>query len=111
MTGSATRIFWIGAASLAAPVAHRLAGDLTAGARCRSSATKPTRRCDLSQNGFVCECPQRQSTIASPGGSTNSLPSASITRTGPSTLYGPFARALIVTSAIAPVYGPGLASP
>jgi hypothetical protein len=27
------------------------------------------------------------------------LPSASITRTGPSILYGPFARALMVTSA------------
>ena len=32
------------------------------------------------------ECPQRQSTIELPSGSSNSFPSASITRTGPSTL-------------------------
>ena len=65
---------------------------------------KPTRRWLLSQNGFVRECPQRQSAIALPSGSTNSFPSASITRTGPSILYGPFARALIVTSFISPSY-------
>ena len=69
-----------------------------------SSATKPTRRCDLSQNGLFRECPQRHRTIALPSGSTNSLPSASTTRTGPSTFSGPFVRALMVTSAIAASY-------
>ena len=42
--------------------------------RAESSATKPVRRWLLSQNGFVRDCPQRQSTIASPSGSTNSFP-------------------------------------
>jgi hypothetical protein len=58
----------------------------------------------LSQKGFVRECPHRQSTIPSPGGISNSFPSASITRTGPSTLYGPFVLALIVTTLMAPSY-------
>jgi hypothetical protein len=40
----------------------------------------------VSQNGFVAECPQRQSTMELPCGTTNSLPSASTIRTGPVTL-------------------------
>jgi len=58
----------------------------------------------LSQNGLVAECPHRHSTIESPSGSSNALPSASITRTGPTTLYGPFARTVIVTSLMRPRY-------
>src|ERR687897_403569 len=48
---------------------------------------------DSPQNGFVREWPQRQSTMSSPSGSTNSLPAASIPRPEPVTLYGPLARA------------------
>ena len=44
--------------------------------------TKPTRRCDLSRR-LRGRVPAATSTIASPGGSTNSLPCASMTRTGP----------------------------
>ena len=55
-------------------------------------------RCDASQNGFVAERPHRHRTIEPPSGSTNSWPSGSTIRTGPSTLYGPFVRALISTS-------------
>ena len=65
---------------------------------------KPTLRCDLSQKGFVAECPHRQSTIALPAGTANSFPSESITRTGPSTFKGPFALALMVTAHIQPRY-------
>ena len=36
----------------------------------RSVASKPDVRCDLSQNGFVAERPQRQSATVSPAGSS-----------------------------------------
>jgi hypothetical protein len=51
-----------------------------------SAASKPTCEWDLSQKGFVFDAPQRHNTTLSPGGSSNSLPSASIRRTGPVTL-------------------------
>ena len=62
------------------------------------SATNPSRLWDASQKGFVRECPQRQRTIASPAGRSSSRPSASTILTSPTTLYGPFARTVIVTS-------------
>jgi hypothetical protein len=62
-----------------------------------SSATKPTRLCDASQNGFVREWPQRQSATALPSGAAISRPSAATMRTGPASLYGPFGRTVIVT--------------
>jgi hypothetical protein len=40
----------------------------------------------LSQNGFVFDPPQRQSTTDSPSGTSYSFPSASIRRIGPVTL-------------------------
>ena len=62
-----------------------------------SSAMNPTRLCDASQNGFVCEWPQRHSATADPSGSSNSRPSASTILIGPTTLYGPFARTVMLT--------------
>src|SRR4051812_33440688 len=53
--------------------------------------------CEASQNGLVCDWPQRHRTIASPGGSSKTPPSGSMTRTGPVTLYGPLSRTLIST--------------
>jgi hypothetical protein len=63
-----------------------------------SSAMNPTRLCDASQNGLLCEWPQRHSATAVPSGSSNSLPSASTIVIGPTTLYGPFARTVMLTS-------------
>jgi hypothetical protein len=51
------------------------------------AAVKPISECVESQNGFVFEAPQRHRTIGFPSsGSSNSLPSASISRIGPVTL-------------------------
>ena len=61
----------------------------SAGAICgaTSSATNPIRRCVASQNGFVAECPQRQSTTASPARELEcSPPSASTIRHRPDDL-------------------------
>ena len=63
-------------------MAPRLRPRLTA----RSAASKPIFEWVLSQNGFVVEAPQRHSTMPSPSGMSNSLPSASIIVTGPVTL-------------------------
>src|SRR5215212_10798722 len=64
----------------------------------RSAASKPIFECVPSQNGFVVEPPQRQSTMLSPiSPRSYSVPSASITVTGPVTLYGPLWRTLITT--------------
>ena len=51
-----------------------------------SAASKPIFECVLSQKGLVVEAPQRHRTMPSPSGSSYSLPSASITVTGPVTL-------------------------
>ena len=51
----------------------------------RSHASKPEARCDVSQNGLVCDCPQRHSAIV-PSGTSKRLPSASTMVTGPVTL-------------------------
>src|SRR3954447_7962658 len=69
----------------------------------RSAASKPIFECVLSQNGFVVDAPQRQSTIESSFVwcvRSYSLPSASMTRTGPLTRYGPFSRTLISTTSL-----------
>jgi hypothetical protein len=54
--------------------------------------------CVPSQKGLLADRPQRQSaTSGFPVGSSHSLPSASTTRTGPRTMYGPFSRIRIST--------------
>ena len=52
----------------------------------RGHDSNPCSRWALSQNGFVCDLPQRHRTIEPSSGSSNALPSASISRIGPVTL-------------------------
>src|SRR6185312_9967419 len=84
-------------------VNYRIGHGLSDSAAARSAASKPIFECVLSQNGFVCDAPQRQRAIGRPSsGRSKTLPSASISRIGPVTLYGPFSRTLISTiSAVA----------
>ena len=76
----------------------RRRGELAVGAYARSAPAKPLSRWAPSQNGLRADCPQRQKAIAGFVESiVNSLPSASITRTDPSTTSGPLSRRRMVT--------------
>ena len=67
---------------------------------------------DLSQNGLFAEGPQRQSTIESPSGSTNSLPvDRSSHAPDRRPRYGPFALALIDDLGHAAIVGRGTLAP
>ena len=63
-----------------------------------STATNPIFLWVASQNGLLLEWPQRHSTTAFPGGTTNGTPSASTIVIGPVTFNGPFSRTVMVTS-------------
>ena len=62
-----------------------------------SDATKLVRECEPSQNGFIDECPQRQSATARSGATVTCAPVGSISVIGPMTRSGPLGLHVMVT--------------